>query len=104
MRMINQVDLVDPEPDVPSWTFLTNHAHVLITLDRNPELRQRDIAYAVGITVGAVQKILDELEGAGFVRREKVGRRNRYEVLADRPLRHPLEADHSVSDLLRAVD
>lgn len=104
MNMMQQVDLHDPELDVPSWTFLTNHAHVLITLDRNPELRQRDISHAVGITVGAVQKILHELEDAGFVTRERVGRRNRYKVHADLPLRHPLENDHNVSDLLRAVD
>lgn len=104
MTTINAMELRDPQPDVPSWTFLTNHAHVLITLHRNPELRQRDIAYAVGITVGAVQKILHELEEAGFVTRERVGRRNRYEVNSDIPLRHPLENDHSVSDLLLAVD
>ncbi len=104
MTTISPMELRDPEPDVPSWTFLTNHAHVLITLHRNPELRQRDIAYAVGITVGAVQKILHELEDAGFVARERVGRRNRYQVNADIPLRHPLENGHSVSDLLVAVD
>lgn len=104
MTTINSMELRDPEPDVPSWTFLTNHAHVLITLHRNPELRQRDIAHAVGITVGAVQKILHELEDAGFVARERVGRRNRYQVNSDIPLRHPLENGHSVSDLLVAVD
>lgn len=98
------MELRDPEPNVPSWTFLTNHAHVLITLYRNPELRQRDIAHAVGITVGAVQKILHELEDAGFVERERIGRRNRYQVNADIPLRHPLENNHSVNDLLVAVD
>lgn len=98
------MSLVDPEPNVPSWTFLTNHAHVLIAIDRNPELRQRDISHAVGITVGAVQKILHELEDAGFITRERVGRRNRYTVSADKPLRHPLESQHTVQDLLRTLD
>ena len=98
------VELTDPELDLPSWTFLTNHAHVLIALDRNPELRQRDISHAVGITVGAVQKILHELEDAGFIARERVGRRNRYTVSADKPLRHPLESGHTVQDLLSTLD
>ncbi len=97
------MNLVEPEPDIPSWTFLTNHAHVLIAIDRNPDLRQRDIAHAVGITVGAVQKIIGELEAAGYVTHEKVGRRNRYHVSADHPLRHPLEANHTVLDLLRCL-
>lgn len=98
------MDLVDPELNVPSWTFLTNHAHVLIAIDRNPELRQRDISHAVGITVGAVQKIIHELEAGGYLRREKVGRRNRYHVNADLPLRHPLEENHTVADLLNTLD
>ena len=97
------MDLVEPEPDLPSWTFLTNHAHVLIAIDRNPELRQRDIAHAVGITVGAVQKIIGELEDGGYLTHEKVGRRNRYLVTAHHPLRHPLESNHTVQDLLACL-
>ena len=98
-----RMDLVEPEPDLPSWTFLTNQAHVLIAIDRNPELRQRDIAHAVGITVGAVQKIIGELEDGGYLTHEKVGRRNRYQVTAHHPLRHPLESDHTVQDLLACL-
>ena len=97
------MSLVEPDLDVPSWTFLTNHAHVLIAIDRNPELRQRDIAHAVGITVGAVQKIINELESGGYLTHERVGRRNRYHVIADRPLRHPLESHHTVRDLLATL-
>lgn len=92
--------MVDPDPELPAWTFLTNHAHVLIAINRNPELRQRDIAHAVGITTGAVQRIISDLEEGGYIERERVGRRNRYQVSADRPLRHPLEATHAVGDLL----
>lgn len=88
----------------PGWTFLTNHAHVLIAISRDPELRQRDISRLVGITEGAVQRILHELEEAGFLVRERVGRRNRYHVDADRPLRHPLERDHAVAEILRSVN
>ncbi len=93
-----------PDPDRPPWTFLTNHGHVLIAISRDPELRQRDIAYAVGITVGAVQRILHELEEDGYVSTEKVGRRNRYRVIEDRPLRHPLEDQHTVRDLIVSLD
>ena len=98
------MELLDPEPEIPSWTFLTNHAHVLIAIDRNPELRQRDIAHAVGITTGAVQKIIHELERDGYIERERIGRRNRYQVHPDQPLRHPLEDNHTVGDLLHTLD
>jgi DNA-binding MarR family transcriptional regulator len=87
----------------PGWTFLTNHAHVLVAITRDPELRQREIAERVGITEGAVQRILHELEADGYVRRERVGRRNRYLVLHERPLRHQLEHPHTVDDILRGV-
>lgn len=96
--------LTAPEPDLPAWTFLTNHAHVLIAISRNPELRQRDIAYAVGITVGAVQRIIHELEEGGYLKTERVGRRNRYHVIDGRPLRHPLEDQHTVHDLIASLD
>ncbi len=86
------------------WTFLTNHAHVLIAISRDPELRQRDISQLVGITEGAVQRILHELEDAGFLRRERVGRRNRYQIDADRPLRHPLERDHTMAEILFSIN
>ena len=92
-----------PETPVPSWTFLTNHAHVLIAISRDPEARQRDIAYAVGITVGAVQRILGELEQEGYIRSERIGRRNRYHVIEDGPLRHPLEDQHTVRDLIATL-
>ena len=87
----------------PGWTFLTNHAHVLVAISRDPELRQRDISALVGITEGAVQRILDDLEEGGYLRRERVGRRNRYEVNASHPLRHPLEQPHTVDEVLNAL-
>lgn len=96
--------LTAPEPDLPAWTFLTNHAHVLIAIGRNPELRQRDIAFAVGITVGAVQRIIHDLEVDGYLTTIRVGRRNRYEVDRGMPLRHPLEDRHTVGELLALLE
>ena len=94
----------EPQQELPTWTFLTNHAHVLIALHRNPELRQRDISYAVGITIGAVQRIIDDLEADGYITRTKVGRRNHYQINPERPLRHPLEPGHMVDELLAILE
>lgn len=68
--------------DRPGWTFLTNHGHILVALSRDGELRQRDIAELVGITEGAVQRILSDLQRAGYIEIERVGRRNRYRVIS----------------------
>ena len=92
------------EPERSSWTFFTNHAHVLVAISRNPELRQRDISRLVGVTEGAVQRILHELERDGYLTRERIGRRNRYHVDPDMPLRHPLEGHRTVADVLQAVN
>jgi DNA-binding MarR family transcriptional regulator len=90
--------------DAPKpWTFLTNHAHVLILLHGQPDLVLREVAYRVGITERAVQRIVQDLEEEGFVRREKVGRRNRYEVLTEEPLRHPIESHRKIGDLLKLI-
>lgn len=86
------------------WTFLTNHAHVLVCLERDAELRIRDVAALVGITERATQRIVADLVDAGCLERERDGRRNRYRVIGGVPLRHPLESHHTVADLLRAVD
>ena len=83
-----------------SWTFLTNHAHVLYCVSENPDVRTRDIATQVGITERATQRIIAELEEAGYVRHERVGRRNHYENAAGVALRHPLETHVVVEDLL----
>ncbi|MEM7557726.1 MAG: MarR family transcriptional regulator [Planctomycetota bacterium] len=85
------------------WTFLTNHAHVLAMIHSHPEMVLREIALHVGITERAVQRIIQELEEAGFIEREKVGRRNTYEVQTDVPLRHPIEAHRNIGDLLDLV-
>ena len=83
-----------------AWTFLTNHAHVLVCLAEEPDMRGRDIAARVGITERAAQAIVADLVTDGYVTRLREGRRNRYEIHADQPLRHPLEHDHTVGELL----
>lgn len=84
----------------PGWTFLTNHAHVLVCLAEEPDVRGRDIATRVGITERAAQAIVADLVADGYVTRSREGRRNRYLVHPDAPLRHPLEHDHTVGELL----
>jgi len=85
------------------WTFLTNHAHVLILLSRNPTMVLRQVALQIGITERAVQRIIADLEEDGFIKREKVGRNNHYRILDDRPLRHPIESHRTIGDLIRLV-
>jgi len=85
------------------WTFLSNHAHVLVCLARDPDTRLRDVAVEVGITERAVQGIVRDLEAAGIIVRERLGRRNTYRMCLDVPLRHPLEAHCSVRALLSMV-
>ena len=88
---------------IPPWTFLSNHAHVLLCLAKDPEVRLRDMAVLVGITERAVNRIISELEDAGYVRKSKVGRRNHYEIESEKRLRHPLEAHSSIRILLDIV-
>lgn len=83
-----------------TWGFLTNHTHVLVAIARDPDARQREIAQQVGITEGAVQRIVHDLESVGCLRHEKVGRRNHYSIFPDYDLRHPLEVNHTIGELL----
>ncbi len=87
-----------------NWTFLSNHAHVLILLGQNSDLRIRDVALAVGITERAVQRIVGELAADGYIEVTKDGRRNHYEVHAELPLRHPVEEGATVAELLSLVN
>ena len=94
-----------PDPNANAgWTFLTNHAHVLFCLAERPDdARVRDVAARVGITERAVQRILGELEEAGYIERARVGRRSVYVVNDALPLRHPIEAHRRIADLLTLV-
>lgn len=86
-----------------AWTFLTNHAHVLLCIAREPEARMRDVANLVGITERAVQRIVADLEEAGYIERTRDGRRNRYKVRIHLRLRHPIEQHRRVSALIALV-
>lgn len=85
------------------WTFLTNHAHVLRCVVEEPGVRLREVAERVGITERAAQRIVSDLVDAGYLERERVGRRNVYRAHLEHPLRHPLDADRSVGSLLDAL-
>ena len=87
-----------PEPS--TWSFLTNHARVLICIAHDPGVRLRDIGDAVGITERAAHRIVGELVEAGYVTRRRVGRRNRYTVRAKLPVPDPLAREGRVGDLL----
>ena len=93
----------EPPPATRHWTFLSNHGHVLVCLARDPAARLRTVAAQVGITERAVQKILADLDEAGVVERRREGRRNRYRLRTDLPLRHPIEAHRTVAALLGMV-
>jgi DNA-binding MarR family transcriptional regulator len=76
---------------------------VLLLLSKDPDLRLREIAEQVGITERAVQRIVTDLERDQYIEREKVGRRNRYRVHPELPLRHPLEAHRKIASLISLV-
>jgi DNA-binding MarR family transcriptional regulator len=83
-----------------TWTFVTNHTQVLLAINRDGDVRMRDIAVTVGITERAAQRIVKDLIGAGYVTREHVGRRNHYIVNPELKMRHPAQREHDVGTLL----
>ena len=87
----------------PNWTFLTNHAHVMLCLAKNSSLRIRDLAIEVGITERAVQRIISELIEEGYLIRIKDGRRNEYKIENTLPLKHPVEAHKNIIDLVSLI-
>lgn len=95
--------MATPAPDAGTWTFLSNHAHVLICIGQQPDMRMRDIAARVGVTERAVQRIVADLETAEILERVREGRRNRYDINAEQHLRHPIEADCTVGILLDLI-
>ena len=94
--------MADAAP-VRDWTFLTTHAHVLLCLAADADVVLREVAQQVGITERATQLIVADLEAAGYITRTRVGRRNHYDIDAQRQLRHPLEAHCTVEVLLGIV-
>lgn len=85
------------------WTFLTNHAHVLLCLAQGESLTSRELSLRIGITERSVQAILADLVADGYLTKSKIGRRNNYTVNARGRLRHPLESAHTVGELIAAL-
>lgn len=94
--------MTDEQPR--GWTFLSNHGHVLVAIKDSPDARVRDLAARVGISERAVQLIVSDLEQAGYLVKERTGRRNHYTVRRGQHLRHPAERESSVDDLLSIFD
>jgi hypothetical protein len=85
------------------WTFFSNYGHVLVCLARNHQARLRDVARDVGITERAVQKIVRDLQDAGFLTVTKQGRCNRYRINRRKSLRHPLQSHCTVGKMLALI-
>ncbi len=90
-------------PAPSSWTFLTNHTHVLVCLAQNEDITLREVAAQVGITERAVHAIVSALEEEGVLTRTREGQRNRYKINRGYKLRHPLESHRKIGDLLALV-
>jgi DNA-binding MarR family transcriptional regulator len=90
--------------DGKPWRFVTNHTQVLLCIARDGNVRIRDLAEVVGITERAAQRIVADLIEAGFVQRERVGRRNHYVVNRDRKMRHPSQSGHEVGQLIELLE
>ena len=95
--------MAPPERSEGEWTFVTSHFLVLLVIAEDPGIRMSDVAQRLGITERAVQRIVTDLEGEGYLIVSKEGRRNRYEVRYDLPLRHPIERHRSVKALIDLV-
>jgi predicted transcriptional regulator len=86
--------------EAPSWSFLTNHAQVLLCIAHDPGVRLREIGDAVGITERAAHRIVGELAAAGYISRRRDGRRNHYTIKFHLPLPDPLAGERKIGDLL----
>ena len=86
-----------------NWTFLSNHGRVFVYLSKHPASTTETISREVGLSLRGVQKIITDLENSGYVARHKQGRCNHYTIHSEMPMRHRLEQDHSVGDILLAL-
>lgn len=89
--------------DEAGWTFFSNHGHVYFLLATNEDIVVREMALMVGITERSIMGILQDLEASGYIKREKVGRSNRYKIVAKKTLRHPLESNVLLKDLVHLI-
>jgi DNA-binding MarR family transcriptional regulator len=91
------------EQEHKSWTFLTNHAQVLLCIAQNRNVRLRDVAQTVGITERAAQRIVLDLVEANYLERRRNGRRNQYAINPDTEMRHAAQHGHPVGELLSVL-
>ena len=91
------------QPSTPKWTFITNHGLVLSYIFHNSTSTAREIANHIGVTERTTHKIISDLEVAGYIKRQKIGRRNVYNVDPQLPLRHHTKTDIVVEDLLESL-
>jgi predicted transcriptional regulator len=91
------------DASTPGWTFLTNHAQVLVCIAGDPGIRLRDIGDRVGITERAAHRIVGQLSEAGYITRRRDGRRNQYSFNADMLLVDPIARDRSVGELIAVL-
>jgi DNA-binding Lrp family transcriptional regulator len=98
------LSIVLPRSGVPGWSFLTNHARVLLCIANDPGVRLREIGDAVGITERAAHRIVTELADAGYISRARVGRRNRYTIQFDLPIPDHLARQQRIGDLLALLE
>ena len=89
-----------PGKTAPRWSFLTNHARVLLCIAHDSGIRLREIGEAVGITERAAHRIVGELADAGYISRTRTGRRNQYTIQSDLPVPDPLARQQKIGDLL----
>jgi hypothetical protein len=89
-----------PRDGTPSWSFLTNHAQVLLCIAHDPGIRLREIGEAIGITERAAHRIVVELAAAGYISRRRNGRRNHYTIQSHLPLPDPLAREQKIGDFL----
>lgn len=86
-----------------NWTFFSNHGHVYFLLATEPDIVLREVAALVGITERSVQGIVQDLEDAGYIKKEKVGRANQYKIFSGKTLRHPLEKNVLLKELVKLI-
>jgi DNA-binding Lrp family transcriptional regulator len=88
---------------MPGWKFLTNHALVLCLVAQQPRITAREVAAVVGITEKATRNIINDLEADGYVDKKKEGRRVRYRIDPEMPLRHEMQQEKPIGDLLEVL-
>jgi DNA-binding transcriptional ArsR family regulator len=90
-------------PKDPNWNFITSHGKVLVQVAREPHATVREIAERAGLTERQAHRVLADLEAEGYIERERIGRRNRYSVNAERPMKHPSVSSREIGRLLAAL-